>query len=67
MLLYLSQFMCSVIIVCPVFTLSCLSIPACVVSMVLVLLKYEYFVQVLHVSDICKILPEYTAPRPRRE
>jgi len=44
-----------------------LSLPACVVLLVLVLLKYEYFVQVLHVLDICKILPEYTAPRPKRE
>jgi hypothetical protein len=59
--------MCGVVIVCPVFTVSCLSLPAYVVLMVLVLLKHGYFVQVLHVPDICKILTEYTASRPRRE
>ena len=59
--------MFGVVIACPVFTLSCLSVPAYVLLMMLVLMKYEYFVQVFHVSDICKILPEYTAPRPRRE
>jgi hypothetical protein len=49
------------------FTLSCLSLLAYVVLTVQVLLKYECFVQVLHVLDICKILPEYTVQRPKRD